>query len=35
MENIILCGIIPGPKEPKLTMNSFISPLVKEHTKGG
>jgi len=30
MENIILCGIIPGPKEPKLTMNSFVSPLVKE-----
>ena len=30
MENVILCGIIPGPKEPKLTMNSYIGPLVKE-----
>jgi len=30
MKNVILCGIIPGPKEPKLTMNSFIAPLVKE-----
>ena len=30
IENIILCGIIPGPKEPKLTMNSFVAPLVKE-----
>ena len=30
IENIILSGIIPGPKEPKLTMNSFIAPLVQE-----
>lgn len=27
-ENIILVGIIPGPKEPKLTINSFLTPLV-------
>ena len=27
IENIILSGIIPGPKEPKLTMNPFIAPL--------
>lgn len=30
IENIILSGIIPGPKEPKLTMNPFIAPLVQE-----
>ena len=30
MENIIIVGVIPGPKEPKLTMNSFIGPLVQE-----
>lgn len=30
MENVILCGIISEPKEPKLTMNSFIGLLVKE-----
>ena len=30
MENVIVIGIIPGPKEPKLTMNSFIGPLVNE-----
>ena len=28
LENIVLVGIIPGPKEPKLTINSFLSPLV-------
>lgn len=30
IENVIISGIIPGPKEPKLTMNSFIAPLVQE-----
>ena len=29
-ENIILVGIIPGPKEPKYTINSFLRPLVEE-----
>ena len=29
-ENIILCGIIPGPSEPKLTINSFLAPLVND-----
>ena len=29
-ENIILVGIIPGPKEPKLTINSYLEPLVDE-----
>ena len=27
-ENMILVGIIPGPKEPSLTMNSYLEPLV-------
>lgn len=30
MENIIILSIIPGPKEPKLTVNSFLAPLVEE-----
>jgi len=30
MENIIIVGIIPGPKEPKKHMNSFLAPLVYE-----
>lgn len=29
-ENIILVGIIPGPHEPKLTINSYLKPLVAE-----
>ena len=29
-ENIILVGLIPGPKEPKLTINSYLQPLVEE-----
>ena len=29
-ENIILVGIIPGPKEPKHTINSYLTPLVYE-----
>ena len=29
-ENIIIIGIIPGPKEPKKTINSFLGPLVTE-----
>ena len=27
-ENVIVVGIIPGPKEPKKTCNSFLRPLV-------
>lgn len=30
IENVIIVGIIPGPKEPKKHMNSFLSPLVSE-----
>lgn len=29
-ENIILAGIIPGPKEPQSTINSYLAPLVNE-----
>ena len=29
-ENVILCGIIPGPKEPEYTINSYLSPLVED-----
>ena len=29
-ENIIVIGIIPGPKEPKKTINSYLMPLVYE-----
>ena len=28
--NMILVAIIPGPREPKLTMNSFLYPLEQE-----
>ena len=27
-ENIIICGLIPGPKEPSYNINSFIEPIV-------
>ena len=29
-ENVILVGVIPGPKEPLLQINSFLKPLVDE-----
>ena len=29
-ENMILVGLIPGPKEPKYTINSYLYPLVDE-----
>ena len=29
-ENFILCGIIPGPSEPELTINQYLEPLVDE-----
>ena len=29
-ENVFLVGIIPGPHEPKLNINSFLKPLVEE-----
>ena len=30
LENIIIVGCIPGPNEPKLTVNSFLKPLIDE-----
>ena len=29
-ENIIFVGVIPGPSEPKLNINTYLSPLVDE-----
>ena len=29
-ENIILIGVIPGPSEPPLTVNTYLTPLVTE-----
>ena len=29
-ENIILVGLIPGPSESSLTINSYLTPLVQE-----
>ena len=29
-DNIILLGVIPGPKEPELTVNTFLEPLVDQ-----
>ena len=29
-ENIILVGVIPGPKEPPLHLNTFLEPLVND-----
>lgn len=29
-ENVIVIGIIPGPKEPEKTLNSYLMPLVYE-----
>ena len=30
IENVILISIIPGPKEPSLTINSYLGPLILE-----
>ena len=29
-ENVILVGLLPGPKEPKVSINSYLIPLVQE-----
>lgn len=29
-ENVILIGVIPGPKEPSIHINSFLKPIVDE-----
>lgn len=29
-ENIILVGILPGPKEPSLSIDSFMQPMIEE-----
>ena len=30
VENVIIIGCIPGPREPKLHINSYLKPLVDE-----
>lgn len=32
-ENILLVGVIPGPKEPPIHINSFLKPLVDDLKK--
>ena len=32
--NVLLVGVIPGPSEPSLTMNSYLGPLVEELKEG-
>ena len=32
-ENVLLIGLIPGPKEPKYSLNSMLHPLVQELLK--
>ena len=29
-ENVILVGLLPGPAEPKRSINSYLAPLVEE-----
>ena len=29
-ENVLVLGVIPGPSEPKLTINTFLEPIVDE-----
>ena len=29
-ENLLVLGIIPGPNEPELTINTYLRPLVDE-----
>ena len=33
-ENVIIIGVIPGPKEPKKQMNPYLGPFVKELLDG-
>ena len=33
-ENVILVGVLPGPSEPRLAMNSYLSPFVEELKQG-
>ena len=32
-ENVILVGVIPGPHEPHLTVNTYLLPLIEELSK--
>ena len=30
LDNVIIVGCIPGPNEPKLSVNSFLKPLIDD-----
>ena len=30
IENVIFVGVLPGPDEPKGTLNNFLGPMVQE-----
>ena len=30
LENVMIVGVLPGPREPKKNMNSYLRPLVDE-----
>ena len=32
-ENVIVVGVIPGPSEPKLTINTYLRPCVRDLLK--
>ena len=34
LHNICLIGVIPGPREPELTVNSYLKPLMQELLEG-
>ena len=33
LENVIVVGLIPGPREPKNTINSYLKPLINDLLK--
>ena len=33
-EEDVTCGVLLGPSEPKITMNSYLTPLVEELKQG-
>ena len=34
LENVMIVGVLPGLREPKKNMNSYLKPLVNELWKG-
>ena len=33
-QNVLMVGVLPGPSEPNLSMNSYLAPLVEELKEG-